>query len=369
MRTGSNHLEESLNLAPGVSCHGELFNPGFVGGPNKGSAFGFDRAARNADPMGLIEAMVAGTEGLPGFRFFHDHIETPLKHLLPDPRWAKVILRRDPLDSYVSLKIARLTGQWRITAQAHRKSAKVVFDAEEYAAHVAATAGFQSRLRRELQITGQAPFDIDYEQILDVATVNGIFAFLGVSDRLGAVSGRLQRQNPGHVRDKVENPEEMEDTLRELGHQHRAEAGITPTNAIPELRVAERTLFLALPGVPVDRVPGMKDAEVVSQDLLRPWLNRTKGHSIVAGVSHPIARAWRLCGDVDLMSYLGSRRMAGQADLLQGAAAEVLPTRIERIDDGDVGDMEGHYSAELEAEARRHYNRDYRMFGYGKWRR
>ena len=31
MRTGSNLLERSINQFPGLHCHGELFNPSFVG--------------------------------------------------------------------------------------------------------------------------------------------------------------------------------------------------------------------------------------------------------------------------------------------------------------------------------------------------
>lgn len=31
MRTGSNFLEANLNAMPGVTCHGEMFNPHFIG--------------------------------------------------------------------------------------------------------------------------------------------------------------------------------------------------------------------------------------------------------------------------------------------------------------------------------------------------
>jgi hypothetical protein len=35
MRTGSNHLEESLNALDDIQCHGELFNPTFIGHHNR----------------------------------------------------------------------------------------------------------------------------------------------------------------------------------------------------------------------------------------------------------------------------------------------------------------------------------------------
>ena len=40
MRTGSNFLEESLNGIPGLTCHGELFNPHFIGHANTSELFG-----------------------------------------------------------------------------------------------------------------------------------------------------------------------------------------------------------------------------------------------------------------------------------------------------------------------------------------
>ncbi len=36
MRTGSNFLEANLNAFAGLTCHGEAFNPHFIGYPNSG---------------------------------------------------------------------------------------------------------------------------------------------------------------------------------------------------------------------------------------------------------------------------------------------------------------------------------------------
>ena len=48
MRTGSNHLEESLNGLADIRCHGELFNPVFIGRHNQFELLGFDMARRGA---------------------------------------------------------------------------------------------------------------------------------------------------------------------------------------------------------------------------------------------------------------------------------------------------------------------------------
>ena len=55
MRTGSNLLEANLNTLEGVSCHGEAFNPSFVGGPKTDMLLGIDLVAREKDPSALLD--------------------------------------------------------------------------------------------------------------------------------------------------------------------------------------------------------------------------------------------------------------------------------------------------------------------------
>ena len=46
---------------------------------------------------------------MPGFRLFHDHDRRIWDHVLADTACAKIVLTRNPLDSYVSRKIAAAT--------------------------------------------------------------------------------------------------------------------------------------------------------------------------------------------------------------------------------------------------------------------
>ena len=46
MRTGSNFLESNLNAFDGIACHGEAFNPHFIGYPNKTEILGVTQAMR-----------------------------------------------------------------------------------------------------------------------------------------------------------------------------------------------------------------------------------------------------------------------------------------------------------------------------------
>ncbi|MBU0780159.1 MAG: sulfotransferase domain-containing protein, partial [Alphaproteobacteria bacterium] len=110
MRTGSNFLEANLNMFDGVACLGEAFNPHFIGFPNTPDLLGMTQADRESDPQALIDR-VKQAEGLNGFRFFNDHDSRVLDIALTDPRCAKIVLTRNPVDSFVSWKIASATGQ------------------------------------------------------------------------------------------------------------------------------------------------------------------------------------------------------------------------------------------------------------------
>ncbi len=101
MRTGSNFLEENVNSYPGLTCWGEAFNPAFIGKSKQKEMLGVSLIMREADPTLLLHKMRDATKGLAGFRFFHDHDPRILAHVLKDSKCAKIILTRNPLDSYV----------------------------------------------------------------------------------------------------------------------------------------------------------------------------------------------------------------------------------------------------------------------------
>ena len=162
MRTGSNFLETNLNAFPGLACYGEAFNPHFIGYPEQDSLLGVSRAARDTDPVALIDAIKAD-DALAGFRFFHDHDPRVVDICLNDARCAKIVLTRNPVESYVSWKIASTTGQWKLTNVTHAKSAEIAFDATEFNQHLEGLRSFQRKLLRGLQITGQTAFYLAYE--------------------------------------------------------------------------------------------------------------------------------------------------------------------------------------------------------------
>ncbi|UWQ22030.1 sulfotransferase domain-containing protein [Jannaschia sp. W003] len=298
MRTGSNHLEASLDALEGVACLGELFNPHFMGAHNRFELDGIDMAARERDPLALL-ARVVERPGLNGFRLFHDHDPRVVDAVLPDPSVAKIVLGRNPLDAYVSLKIAQATGQWRLTNPKMAKAARATFDGAEFDALCEAQAAFRARVQGTLQRTGQTAFWLDYEDIGTLDVVNGIAAFLGVPARLDALPGTLKRQNPGEAADKVANPEAMAAHLAGLDPFALGRLpGTEPARgaAVPSMMAAGDLLCLPVPGGPTRSLRRWMEhagevAEGMNQKALRQWLRGHKGYRSFAVVRHPMARA------------------------------------------------------------------------------
>lgn len=303
MRTGSNFLETNLNLLDGVTCHGEAFNPSFIGAPKTERLLGMDREAREADPHALV-ALIKDSDQLGGFRFFHDHDPRVLAPCLDDPRCAKIILTRNPVDSFVSWKIAQETGQWKLTNATHSKSTSIEFDSAAFEEHLEALVAFQKQVQRKLQITGQTAFYVSYEDLHDLDVINGIAAFLKIEGRLANINKKLKKQNPEPLREKVRNFDQMQAALRQLdyfGLSHTPSFEPKRGPAIPTYYAAPRTGLLYMPtrsgpdaGVCawLSAVDGGGDVIAkFTQRSLRDWQDTRQPHRSFSVLRHPVARA------------------------------------------------------------------------------
>ncbi|MBJ3761605.1 nodulation protein NodH [Maribius pontilimi] len=306
MRTGSNFLEENLNQIPGLRCWGEAFNPHFIGHAGKTEMAGVTMAEREADPAALLAAMRAQTDGLAGFRFFHDHDPRVLELALKDRKCAKIVLNRNPLESFVSLQIARQTNQWRLSDMKNAKHAAITFDADAFRTHLDEVRGFQLQLMHALQTSGQTAFHIGYEDVGDIDVLNGLARWLGIDGRIEALSEKTKVQNPAPLSEKVINYDEMVAALGDIDH---FALGRTPNFEprrgpnIPTYLVAAKAplLFMPLKGGPTDAVAAWlaaldgADAEALGRGMtqkdLRKWKRTHPGHRSFTVLRHPVARA------------------------------------------------------------------------------
>ena len=321
MRTGSNFLETNINAFDGLACVGEAFNPHFIGYPNREEILGVTQSERDADPDRLMNRIKDNPDTLTGFRFFNDHDKRALDVCLPDPRCAKVILTRNPVESYVSWKIAQATGQWKLTNVKHARAEKIIFNAKEFAAHLAALQEFQVHLLNTLQRSGQTAFYLAYEDLQDVAVMNGLAAYLGCDTRLDTLDKSLKKQNPSPMSDKVKNYDEMEIALGQIDHFN-----LTRTPNFEPRRGPAVPTFVAAPQSPLLYMPIRSGPEAVinqwlaaldgqdqdalmsgfNQKSIRQWKRQHAGHRSFTVVRHPVARAHAAFCDRILQTGPGS---------------------------------------------------------------
>ena len=308
MRTGSNFLESNLNAIAGIACHGEAFNPYFIGTEGQDEAFGVTLAQRGADPGALLTAMRVETDGLPGFRYFHDHDPRVFDLVMDDKACAKIILTRNALESYISWKIAKQSDQWWLANTKHLKAVRPTFDAAEFAERLDAQQAHQARITSRLQKTGQAAFYLDYEDILDLEVINGIAGFLGVAGRLKSLVFRFKKQNPEAIRDKVENPADMAAALARIdgfGVDHVPNFEPRRSGAVPQYVASADVplLFLPIKAGPEVRVLQWlasygKLVGDFDRQSLRKWKQGHPGQRSFAVLRHPVARAYAAYADV-----------------------------------------------------------------------
>lgn len=301
MRTGSNLLEANLNALPGVTSHGEVFNRYILGKKDRVEMFGITMEDRDLDPRPLLAKLREETEGLPGFRFFHDHDLRVLDEVLPDPACAKIILTRNPLESYVSWKIAQATDQWKLTNAKRLKTAKVRFDVAEFRQQLQDIQAFQLLLLQALQSTGQTAFYLDYEDLGSLEVMNGLAAFLGVDARLKSLDDTLKKQNPGPIEDKLENPEAIAEAIaaidvfnlgRTPSFEPRRAAGVPTALA----SATAPLLFFPVrsgPEAPIrDWLMSLGEVqEGFEQKSLRQWKRANPGLRSFTVIRHPLLRA------------------------------------------------------------------------------
>ncbi|APG48704.1 nodulation protein NodH [Phaeobacter porticola] len=305
MRTGSNFLEANLNALDGVTCHGEAFNPHFISYPNREATLGWTQDQRDKDALGFLAQFPAQTGGLNGFRYFHDHDPRVLDAMLDDPRCAKIILTRNPADSYVSHKIARATGQWKLTNVKRRKDGLATVDAEEFAQHVTALQEFQVTLLNRLQKSGQTAFYVGYEDLQDLDVINGLAKWLNVAARLEHLDDSLKPQNPSSLEAKVSNPVELDKAMAQLDWFNLSRTpNFEPRRgpAVPDYIAGQQLplLYLPITGGPTDSVlnwmaqqePDGAGALMtrMNQKQLRQWKRGHPGFRSLTVLRHPAAR-------------------------------------------------------------------------------
>jgi len=310
MRTGSNLFEQNIRLYPEFSCHGELFNPSFIGFPNAYDLYGISMSERERKPQNLLVKMLENeVDTLPGFRLFAGHDHRMLADCLTDPDCAKIVLTRNPLDSFVSHAIAQATDQWKLTDVSKRKKVKIDFDVVAFKSYLGKIQTFLGTIQTGLQQTGQTAFYLNYEDLNDVDVFNGLASFLGNGQPLKELDTKIVRQNPEGMQDKVNNFAEMQQMIGALD--------LLGTQAVPVLETVRNPgsknfiggqklpiLFMPLHKAEFSQVADWMAAHEehlsgagkinieMNQKQLAQWLKQHSGRRVITVVTHPVERAY-----------------------------------------------------------------------------
>ncbi len=321
MRCGSNLLESALSQYPEFSCFGELFNPAFIGTYTKTDFDGYSLADRSRDPLALLDLVKAeAKDRQAGFRLFRGHDQRVLDTVLEDKNCAKIVLKRHPLESFVSLKIAQATDQWILGDAKDRKQAKITFDPAEYETYRDQIADYYNLIDQRLKMTGQTAFALTYPEQKSVEIVNGLAAWLGGRTSLSKLAEPLKRQNPEKLVELVNNPSDIAryiDVDEENSYVPVSIPKVMKPN-IPKMVscLSNPILFAPIPGGPTTEIlQWMAALDGNAADLLDPesavdeglilhsghsrrtlneWMQSHPEHVAFTAVSHPVTRAYRV---------------------------------------------------------------------------
>lgn len=220
MRSGSNLLERQLGLLEDVRCHGELFNPTFVGlDVMQGKVQqGYTRESvkeRDADEAGFLKKLDAACDRpVMGLRLFLDHSGPMTSRLLYDPAVKKIVLSRHLLESYVSLLVARETNVWLTTKEASGTSRPVTVEINKLINYSLRQSLYYNDILSVLHQTGQDYRMVDYSEVNDLGMLNGLAEFIGSGHRFRKVEQPIKRQNPGSLADKIVDFPKLKEELK-----------------------------------------------------------------------------------------------------------------------------------------------------------
>lgn len=223
VRTGSNYLESILNQFPHVVCHGEIFNKDFVGlhkdWHEKIGLGREDLEKRDADVESVYRRVIEGDAEytIPGFRLFALHNDWVFHTSLHDTAVKKIILKRDTLASYISMKQAAESNCWRINPQSQEQlvksrekyAVKIHFDAADFDNFRKFVASFYGRIENALNESNQTPLMLWYRELGSDAANQKLAEFLGTTAPTLDRSKTTVQQSTASLENRVSNPEEL----------------------------------------------------------------------------------------------------------------------------------------------------------------
>lgn len=221
-RTGSNFLCTVLNSHPDILCHHEIFNPHVIGVARHLQDSDFrlgSMAERESDPVEFLDRVWRTNLGRAavGFKMCLWQHEPAYRAVMPDRSVRKILLkRRNRVKSFVSLLLARQTGEWVVYddrgAPAPRPQVHV--DHAALLENIALHDRFYAETESALRDTGQEHALLWYEDLFSPAGIDPALALLGTEGRPAQPEGQTWKLTPVALRDTIANFDALNEALR-----------------------------------------------------------------------------------------------------------------------------------------------------------
>lgn len=228
-RSGSYHLRALLDSAPDIRCYGEIFKGSEVELPPEELALiGLgkkDTAKRDEMGMAVLNKLRKKTDatdqifGFKDFRFNLARVKI-FQQMVNSKGWRKVFLFRNPIERYISMERADLTGVFVVTEKTKDRNLDlkrpVRFDPERFERSMGSHRNLKRDAEKALEKFGPDLVHlVDYTQLNTLDTRRALMAFLGSQGDGALLASDHVKQFTAPLESGVENWAEMEAYLQE----------------------------------------------------------------------------------------------------------------------------------------------------------
>lgn len=228
-RSGSYHLRALLDSAPDIRCYGEIFKGSEVELPPEDLLLvGLGKKdTQKRDEMGMavlnrLRKKTDAAEQILGFKDFRFNLTRAkiYQQITNSKGWRKVFLFRNPVERYISMERADLTGVFVVTER--NKDAgldlqrPIRFDAERFEKSMGSHRNLTRDAQTALEKSGPDLVHVlDYAQLNTVESRKALMGFLGSAGDGALLASDHVKQFTAPFESGVENWPDMEAYLQE----------------------------------------------------------------------------------------------------------------------------------------------------------
>jgi hypothetical protein len=224
-RSGSYHLRALLDSAPDIRCYGEIFKGSEVELPPEELALvGLTKketAKRDEMGMAILNRLRKKTDAagqIFGFKDFRFNLTRAkiYSQIANSKGWRKVFLFRNPVERFISMERASLTGVFVVTEKNKNREGldlkrPIRFDAHRFEQSMGSHRNLTRDARQALDKLGpEVVHLLDYTRLNELDTRKALMGFLGSAGDGALLASDHVKQFTAPLESGVENWDEMQ---------------------------------------------------------------------------------------------------------------------------------------------------------------